>query len=362
MGEEFPFFRTFWIERPPPSPHLEPITVHALLDSQSATAAFRFVIMPGDDTVFDTAVTLFPRVDIDQVGVAPQTSMYLFGANERNRVDDWRPAVHDSDGLLRWTGHGETLWAPVEQPGPAARSAASWTRRRRASGLQQRERSFADYEDLESRYDLRPCAWVEPAGDWGEGLVMLVEIPSDKEVNDNMVAFWRPKAKLQAGIGYNYGYRLHWSAAPPVPGLPAPFTATMAGPGPDSSRYFVLDVGALPSGAAPKLDVTSDKGQLRNMIATPKPGHRGLAHQLRTLAGAGECDRTPRPPDGRRHVPDRNLALPLDELSTLAPARLGPAAGDADGHAGAGVAGRRSASGPRGRLGRRRGCGCAERW
>ena len=273
-GEEFPFFRTFWIERPAPSPHPEPITVHALLDSQSATAAFRFIITPGDDTVFETAVTLFPRVDIDQVGVAPQTSMYLFGPNERGRVDDWRPSVHDSDGLLMLTGRGETLWRQLNNP--ARLQVSSFTDKApKGFGLQQRERAFAAYEDLESRYDIRPSAWVEPAGDWGEGAVMLVEIPSDKEVNDNMVAFWRPKAKLQAGVGYNYAYKLHWSATPPVHGLPAPFTATMAGPGPDASRYFVMDVGPLGSGATPRLDVTSDKGQLRNMISTANPATGG---------------------------------------------------------------------------------------
>ena len=105
-GEEFPYFKTFWIERPKPSRKVEPITVHALLDSQSASAAFRFVITPGVQTIFDTSVTTFPRVDIDQAGIAPLTSMFLFDSNERNRVEDWRPAVHDSDGLLMLTGRG----------------------------------------------------------------------------------------------------------------------------------------------------------------------------------------------------------------------------------------------------------------
>ncbi len=131
-GEEFPYFRTFWIERPAPSHQAGPITVHALLDSPSGPARFRFAITPGEDTVFDTEATLFPRVDIDQVGVAPLTSMFLFDGNDRDRVDDWRPAVHDSDGLLMATGHGETLWRrwPTRA---ACRSAASPTSRRGAS-------------------------------------------------------------------------------------------------------------------------------------------------------------------------------------------------------------------------------------
>jgi periplasmic glucans biosynthesis protein len=273
-GEEFPYFKTFWIERPKPGVRPEPITVHALLDSQSATAAFRFVITPGVDTVFDTAVTLFPRVDIDQAGIAPLTSMFLFDGNERNRVDDWRPAVHDSDGLLMLTGHGETLWRQLANP-TRLQVSSFVDHSPKGFGLQQRKRVFSGYEDLESRYEDRPCAWVEPAGDWGDGAVMLVEIPSDKEVNDNIVAFWRPKAKLQAGVPYNYGYKLHWSAAPPLKDLPKPFTNTMSGPGPDGTRIFVLDIAPLKPGIIPRLDVTSDKGQLRNMISTLNPGDGG---------------------------------------------------------------------------------------
>ena len=283
-GEEFPYFKTFWIERPKPGAKPQPITVHALLDSQSAAAAFKFVITPGVQTVFDTAVTLFPRVDIDQVGVAPLTSMFLFDGNERNRVDDWRPAVHDSDGLLMLTGQGETLWRQLDNPARLQVSSFG-DRSPKGFGLQQRKRVFAGYEDIESRYDNRPGAWIEPVGDWGEGAVMLVEIPSDKEVNDNIVAFWRPKAKLQAGLAYTYAYKLSWGAAPPVKTAPVPFTNTMSGPGPDGSRAFVLDVGPLKPGVTPRLDVTNDKGQLRNITAAPLPGGAGWRVSFELVPG-----------------------------------------------------------------------------
>ncbi len=283
-GEEFPYFKTFWIERPKPSARPEPITVHALLDSQSATAAFKFVITPGVQTVFDTAVTLFPRVDIDQVGVAPLTSMFLFDGNERNRVDDWRPAVHDSDGLLMLTGHGETLWRQLDNP-TRLQVSSFVDRSPKGFGLQQRKRSFAGYEDIESRYENRPCAWIEPVGDWGEGAVMLVEIPSDKEVNDNVVAFWRPKAKLQARLAYNYAYKLYWGAAPPVKTLPVPFTNTMSGPGADGARSFQLDVGPLKPNVTPRLDVTNDKGQLRNLTVAPLPGDAGYRISFDLMPG-----------------------------------------------------------------------------
>jgi glucans biosynthesis protein len=284
-GEEFPYFKTFWIERPKPGRIPGPITVHALLDSQSATAAFRFVISPGVDTVFDIAVTLFPRVDIDQAGIAPLTSMFLFGANERHRVDDWRPAVHDSDGLLMATGHGEMLWRQLANP-TRLQVSSFLDRSPKGFGLQQRKRSFADYEDLESRYENRPCAWVEPVGDWGEGAVMLVEIPSDKEVNDNIVAFWRPKAKLQAKIPTTYAYRLHWSAAPPLKNLPTEITNTMIGPADNGAVQIVLDLARLPAGANPQPDITSDKGHLSNIISMPDPATGGWRVSFELMPGS----------------------------------------------------------------------------
>ena len=216
--------------------------------------------------------------------MAPLTSMFLFAGNDRRRVDDWRPAVHDSDGLLMLTGQGETLWRQLANPGRLQVSGFV-DKAPKGFGLQQRQRAFSAYEDLESRYDIRPSSWVEPAGDWGDGSVMLVEIPSDKEVNDNMVAFWRPKAKLQARVGYNFGYRLHWGALPPVAHLPVPFTQTMSGPGPDGSRLFVLDVAPLGVGVTPRLDLTSDKGQLRNAISTVNPADGGWRVSFELMPG-----------------------------------------------------------------------------
>ena len=272
-GEEFPVFKVFWIERPAAGGKPGPITIHALLDSPSAAAAFRFVITPGVDTVFDTQATVFPRVDMAQIGIAPLTSMFFFDANDRARANDWRPAVHDSDGLLMATGHGETLWRALANP--HSLQVSSFTDRSpRGYGLMQRKRAFGDYEDLESRYEIRPGCWVEPVGDWGEGAVVLVEIPTDRETNDNIVAFWRPKQVLQRKLAYNFVYRLHWSAGPPLK-TPAPVTATMAGPLTGNLRNFVLNIGGLKQDLKPRLDVTSDKGKLSNMVAQPDPEQGG---------------------------------------------------------------------------------------
>ena len=116
-GEEFPFFRAFWIERP--QPEARAIVVHALLDSVSTTGAYRFTIRPGDTTVMDVEMTLYPRVELKHVGLAPLTSMFVFGPNDRVGIDDFRPAVHDSDGLAIWNGRGEWLWRPLINPGDA---------------------------------------------------------------------------------------------------------------------------------------------------------------------------------------------------------------------------------------------------
>jgi len=282
-GEEFPYFKTFWIERPAPGPYPGPVTVHALLDSPSVAAAFQFVITPGMDTAFETQATLFPRVDIDQVGIAPLTSMFLFDTNDRERIDDWRPAVHDSDGLLIATGHGEVLWRPLANPTRLQVSLFT-DKSPKGFGLLQRKRSFAEYQDLESRYENRPSAWVEPVGDWGEGAVTLVEIPTNKEVNDNIVAFWRPKQKLQAKIPYTFAYKLHWTALPTQ--TPAHVADTMIGGNDKGVRYVVLDFAGLPATPALRADVTSNKGELRNVVSQPNEVAGGWRVSFELRAGS----------------------------------------------------------------------------
>jgi glucans biosynthesis protein len=273
-GEEFPLFKAFWLERPAPGTDL--MVVHALLDSPSAAASYRFTIRPGEDTVFDTEAALFPRTDIPQAGLAPLTSMYLFGPNDRQGFDDWRAAVHDSTGLELRTGHDERIWRPLTNPRDLQISSFSDVSLR-GYGLMQRARAFADYQDLESRYEKRPSVWVEPIGDWGEGVVMLIEIPSDKEVNDNMVGFWRPKEPLKAKGEYLLNYRLHWCWSEPGEIPLGQVMQTRCGLAMDGKhRQFIIDcVGpalkAWKGDAAPALDVGCDKGKIVNAHAEPNP-------------------------------------------------------------------------------------------
>jgi glucans biosynthesis protein len=207
-GEEFPMFRDFWVRRPDPA--ATTIVVEALLDSPSITGAYKFSIKPGEDTQMDIEAVLFPRRDISHVGIAPMTSMFLLDQLS-HPVEDYRPAVHDSDGLMMQTGAGEWLWRPLANP-KTLQVSAFQDMSPRGFGLMQRKRNYRDYLDLESHYERRPSLWAEPIGDWGPGAVELYEIPTLLETNDNIVAFWQPKEMLKQGQSYSYVYRLHWCA------------------------------------------------------------------------------------------------------------------------------------------------------
>jgi glucans biosynthesis protein len=272
-GEEFPGFRAFWIERPQPG--IGSIVVHALLDSESAAAAYRFTIRPDVTTVYDVEMALYPRVEIKQPGIATLTSMFFFAPNDRGNVDDFRPAVHDSDGMAMRNGRGEQLWRPLHNPQDLQVSSFADTNPR-GFGLMQRQRGFAAYQDLEARYERRPSCWVEPIGDWGEGDVTLFEIPTKNEYNDNIVAFWRPREPLQAKGEYTFVYRLHWGAADPHPAPLAAFTQTRIGHGSENRRLFVLDAGGerlkgLDASAPVRADVVVDRGKVEHVVVQPNP-------------------------------------------------------------------------------------------
>ncbi|KQU52647.1 glucan biosynthesis protein G [Bosea sp. Leaf344] len=204
-GEEFPVFREFWVEAP--QPNAERVTVYALLDSPSVTGAYRFNIYPDLDSVLDIHVTLFPRRTIDRLGLAPLTSMFFTGENDRRFHDDFRTELHDSDGLMIHSGTGEWIWRPLRNPRQQAVS--SFVERNvRGFGLMQRDRVFEHYQDLDLSYELRPSYWIEPLGDWGEGFVELIEIPTTDETNDNIVALWAPKTPLEPGREFTFAYKL----------------------------------------------------------------------------------------------------------------------------------------------------------
>ncbi|MES2710234.1 MAG: glucan biosynthesis protein G [Pseudomonadota bacterium] len=275
-GEEFPLFRAFWLERPLTGANS--VVVHALLDSASAAASFRFTIRPGEQTIFDVQATIFPRVELASAGIAPLTSMYYFAPNDRSGVDDYRGAVHDSDGLLVATSRGEQIWRPLHNPRDLQISYLSEANPR-GFGLMQRRRAYADFNDLEAHYERRPSLWVEPISDWGPGSIQLIEIPTGGEIHDNVVAFWRPEQPMRPGEEYSFVYRLHW--LPVVTGNPdlAQFVDTRIGAVGPRARRFVLDVaggkpGQVPAGTLPTLDLSSSAGEIGNAVVQANP-HTG---------------------------------------------------------------------------------------
>jgi len=244
MGEEFPDFTRFWLERP--GPDQRNMVVHALLDSPGVTGAYQFDITPGPTCVMQVQATLFPRRDLTHVGLGPLTSMFLYDSTDRTRFDDFRPAVHDSDGLMMRNGAGEVLWRPLANPNRLQVSSFV-DENPRGFGLMQRARDLSDFADLEALYHRRPCAWVEPMGDWGKGAVTLVEIPADQEIYDNIVAYWRPQNPMKAGSRVDLAYRLNWGAeatgvvSTPIPNQLARVTNTSMGARRAGGRIVAID-------------------------------------------------------------------------------------------------------------------------
>jgi glucans biosynthesis protein len=241
--EEFPVFREFWIRKPGPDD--TEITVFALLDSQRVAGAYRFVVRPGLQTVVDVTGKILMRERVDKLGIAPLTSMFYHGEVTDRFMDDFRPEVHDSDGLLIESGRGERIWRPTVNPVRLQITPFEVTNPR-GFGLMQRDREYGHYQDTEAVYHTRPSVWVEAKGMWGQGHVELVEIPSQSERNDNLVAFWTPAEPLDAGDTLDFEYRLHFALDPEARLQGGRAIATRIGAGgtdvPDHSRRkFVID-------------------------------------------------------------------------------------------------------------------------
>jgi glucans biosynthesis protein len=276
--EEFPSFTAFWLERP--APGSGKLTVYALLDSPSIAGAYRFDIAPGATLVMDVDAALYPRREIERLGIAPLTSMFAYGENDRRARLDWRPEIHDSDGLAMWTGGGEWIWRPLVNP-PGVRFNSHADNNPRGFGLIQRDRNFENYQDDGAFYERRPSVWVEPKSPWGKGNVQLLEFPTDGETEDNIAAFWNPAEKPRPGAELLYSYRLHWGARPPTAPPLAQAVATRTGVGGVVGKVrnyfswrFVVDfsgpiLGMLSPKAEVEAAVTTSRGEIEITSARP---------------------------------------------------------------------------------------------
>jgi glucans biosynthesis protein len=265
-GEEFPYFRKFWLVRP--QGKTETIIVFALLDSPSLTGACQFGIQPGKTTLIDVTTTLFPRKEVKKLGIAPLNSMFFYGENINIRpVDDFRPEVHDSDGLQIATTTGEWIWRPLINPKRLLVTSFQLSNPK-GFGLFQRDPDFDHYQDLEADYQIRPCAWIIPRNDWGEGRVELVQIPTDTEKNDNIVAYWVPASLPKPGSPISFSYQMKWDspkiAEPPLAHVLA--TRTAVGEAKEGKRYLIDfkggKLGSLPKDAKVEADISVGGGDV----------------------------------------------------------------------------------------------------
>lgn len=272
-GEEFPVFRAFWLERP--SVGSNSLTAHGLIDSESTTGAVRMTFRPGDMTIIDVETTLFPRVNLDHVGLGGIASTYFYGPNDRRNADDIRPAVHESSGLQMLNGQGEWLWRPLHNP-ETLQISAFLDSSPRGFGLLQRERAYEAFQDDEQRLERRPSLWIEPLGDWRQGSVQLLEIPSDAEINDNILTYWRPKAPMAAGSEVAFAYRQYWGWNSPERPPLATVTSTRIGRGSGGRRRrFAIDFSGDMLGdnwpADLKSVLTVSPGTFHNLKLLPYP-------------------------------------------------------------------------------------------
>ena len=282
-AEEFPVFTAFWLERP--AADSSRVVVYALLDSPSITGAYRFDIAPAGTLVMDVDAALYPRRQIERLGIAPLTSMFLHGENDRRVATDWRPEIHDSDGLALWTGTGEWIWRPLTNPS-SLRFNAYQDENPRGFGLLQRDRAFDHYQDDGAFYERRPSVWVEPRSAWGRGSVQLVELSAVDETFDNMVAFWNPAEPPQPGQELLFSYRLHWGSklpySPPLAQVIASRTGiggTVGRPRAYPSWRFVVDFAGGP------LPMLGEKVEVDSVISVSR-GEVELA-TTRPLAATG---------------------------------------------------------------------------
>jgi glucans biosynthesis protein len=266
QGEEFPRFSEFWVVKP--AHDARTLTVYALLESPRSNGAYEFVVHPGAETVMDVRARIFLREPVATLGLAPLTSMYFFGENQPHRTD-FRPEVHDSDGLMIETGEGEWIWRPLVNPkAPLATSFS--TKRVRGFGLMQRDRRFSSYEDPEASYELRPSAWVEPIGDWGPGRVELFQIPTPDETNDNIVAYFVPEKLPELGKPFDYAYRIRWQGENQKRPPGAWVAQTRVGRGfaelGENEEQFIVDF------TGPALDALPTDAQVEAVVSAPLNG------------------------------------------------------------------------------------------
>ncbi len=282
----------------------------------------------GDASLCDVEGTVFARAGIDHLGLGGMTTSYLFGPHDRRGADDARAGAYASGGLQIRTGFGEAIWRPVRNP-ETLQISSFLDENPKGFGLMQRARDYAAFEDDVQHWEWRPSLWLEPLGAWGPGAVTLLEIPSDSEFNENVLAYWRPKVALAAGAELPFSYRQHWCWQPPEPPALAQVSGTRSGAAPENRRRFLVDFTA-PASPPPATSRSSSaplqgRSPRAPSTATPSATHR--PGRLRPRSEGREILRIAAQSATRRHAAHRNLALTVGPRDRIhAPPGAGPGA------------------------------------
>ncbi|MBH0239859.1 glucan biosynthesis protein [Methylobrevis albus] len=325
--EEFPRFTDFWFA---PSSAGD-ITIYMLMDGPSITGALKMDCKRENGIVMDIAARYFVRNDIDRLGVGALTSMFWYGETSRRQARDWRPEIHDSDGLSIWTGGGERLWRPLNNP-PQVMTSSFVDKDVRGFGLMQRDRNFENYQDDGVFYEKRASVWVEPVGAWGDGAVQLVEIPTDDEIHDNIVAYWVPAKPARAGDAVPLDYKVHWLIDEPYPAPIGRTYATRAGiggvpgqPRPPGVVKFSVDfdggdLGSFTAENGIEADVTASKGIVSGVYTLPVVGTKRWRAFFDFTASPNDAS----PVDMRLYLKREGVALTETWLYQYHPGALVP--------------------------------------
>ena len=248
--EEFPIFTDWWLGKPQADDQV--LLLYAILDSVSCAGAYEFFITPGATTKAQVEAVVYfrepqnilaadpQRKPLATIGLAPLTSMFWYGENSERKFDDYRPEVHDSDGLLMQMDGGPWVWRPLDN-GPVLRHQSYPAKNIRGFGLMQRDRKFDDYQDVFHSYESVPSVWVDPKDSWGEGQVHVVELSTQYEGMDNVVAFWSPAGKPAPMQPFKFGYTLYWTRGANFSSNVVVSTRVGLDPRDQRQRQFVVD-------------------------------------------------------------------------------------------------------------------------
>jgi len=337
--EEFPFFRSFWVERAPAG--AKSVVVYALMDSPTCSGAYRIEMFPGPKVVTQVKASVYFRKKPARFGITPFSSMFAYGENSNYKLNDYRSEVHDSDGLLIEEKDGRRIWRPLDNDNNGdIRESVFMVSGARGFGLRQRNLDYSRYADLENQYHKRPGIWVEPGAGWPEGAIHLFELPTGEEDWDNIVMYWEPAKIPGPGESLNYEYTMTWALDPAYGDPLSRIVATRRGPPvrlgapnarPGVVRYFV-DFSAIPGvvpDTKPALRTdTSGGAAIVGARLEPNPGvggwratldvrppEAGIPYELRACLTVGD-----------REVSERWTARPVHEKAPKPAAAVKPAA------------------------------------